>query len=172
MSTLAAQAISTRRLDLLPLRVEHAEEMAAVLSDPALHTFIGGTPDTPGALRSRYQRMTAGSPDPAVSWLNWVIRLRDEADLTGTVQATVSPSGHGRIAEIAWVVGTPWQGRGFATEAAQGLIGWLSRQPVHTVIAHIHPEHRASAAVATAAGLTPTDERHDGEIQWHRSISL
>ncbi|MFD8544739.1 GNAT family N-acetyltransferase [Streptomyces sp. NPDC059649] len=170
MSTLAAKAISTRRLDLLPLHVEHAEEMAAVLSDPALHAFTGGAPDTPQALRSRYQRMTAGSPDPAVRWLNWVIRLRDESCLTGTVQATVSPSGHGPIAEIAWVVGTPWQGRGIATEAARGLVGWLSRQPVHIVIAHIHPEHRASAAVATAAGLTPTDEWHDGEIRWHRSI--
>ncbi|WP_246203349.1 GNAT family N-acetyltransferase [Streptomyces tailanensis] len=71
MNPLTAQAISTRRLDLLPLHVEHAEEMAAVLSDPALHAFIGGTPDTPQALRSRYQRLTAGSPDPAVSWLNW-----------------------------------------------------------------------------------------------------
>ncbi|GGS61325.1 hypothetical protein GCM10010270_35370 [Streptomyces violaceus] len=70
MSTFAAQAISTSRLDLLPLHIEHAEEMAAALSDPALHTFIGGTPATPQALRSRYQRMTAGSPDPDVSWLN------------------------------------------------------------------------------------------------------
>lgn len=170
MRTLAAQAISTRRLDLLPLHVEHAQEMAAVLSDPGLHTFVGGTPDTPQALRSRYQRMTAGSPDPAVSWLNWVIQLRDRSCLTGTVQATVSSSGHGPIAEIAWVVGTPWQGRGIATEAARGLVDWLSRQPVHSVIAHIHPEHRASAAVATAAGLTPTDEWHDGEIRWHRII--
>ncbi|PNE39953.1 MULTISPECIES: GNAT family N-acetyltransferase [Streptomyces] len=170
MSTLVAQAISTRRLDLLPLHVEHAAEMAAALSDPALHTFIGGTPDTPQALRSRYQRMTAGSPDPTVSWLNWVIRLRDESCLTGTLQTTVSPTGHGPIAEVAWVVGTPWQGRGIATEAARGLVDWLSRQPVHTVIAHIHPEHRASAAVATAAGLTPTDEWHEGEIRWHRSI--
>ncbi|MFJ5531669.1 GNAT family N-acetyltransferase [Streptomyces sp. NPDC093261] len=170
MSTLAAQAISTRRLELLPLHVEHAEEMAAVLSDPALHTFIGGTPDTPQALRSRYQRMTAGSPDPAVSWLNWVIRFRDEACLMGTVQATVSPSGHGLIAEMAWMVGTPWQGRGIATEAARGLVDWLSRLPVHTVIAHIHPEHRASAAVATAAGLTSTGEWHEGEIRWHRSL--
>ncbi|MEV7678140.1 GNAT family N-acetyltransferase [Streptomyces sp. NPDC088341] len=170
MSTLAAQVISTSRLGLLPLHVEHAEEMAAVLSDPALRTFIGGTPDTPQALRSRYQRMTAGSPYPAVSWLNWVIRLRDEYCLTGTVQATVSPSGHGHIAEIAWVVGTPWQGRGIATEAARGLLDWLSRQPVHTIIAHIHPDHRASAAVATAVGLTPTAEWHEGEIRWSRSI--
>ncbi|MFJ8593500.1 GNAT family N-acetyltransferase [Streptomyces sp. NPDC093598] len=170
MSTLKAHAISTRRLDLLPLHVEHTEEMAAVLSDPALHTFIGGTPDTPQTLRSRYQRMTAGSPDPAVSWLNWVVRLRDELCLTGTVQATVSPSGRGLIAEIAWVVGTPWQGRGIATEAAQGLVDWLSRRPVHAVIAHIRPDHRASAAVATAAGLTPTDQWHEDEIRWHRSI--
>ncbi|MBL3670897.1 GNAT family N-acetyltransferase [Streptomyces sp. M2CJ-2] len=169
MSALQAQAISTRRLDLLPLDVEHAEEMAAVLSDPALHTFIGGTPDTPQALRSRYQRLAAGSPDPAVSWLNWVIRLRDASCLTGTVQATVSPSGHGPLAEIAWVVGTPWQGRGIAGEAARGLVAWLSLQPVRTVIAHIHPDHRASAAVATAAGLTATDERHEGEIRWSRS---
>ncbi|OIJ95269.1 GNAT family N-acetyltransferase [Streptomyces colonosanans] len=170
MSKFAAQVIGTRRLDLLPLDVEHAEEMAVVLSDPALHTFIGGTPDTPQALRSRYRRMTAGSPDPAVIWLNWVIRLRDESCLTGTVQATVSPSGHGLLAEIAWVVGTPWQRRGIATEAARGLVDWLSRQPVHTVIAHIHPEHRASAAVAKVAGLAPTDEWHDGEIRWHWSI--
>ncbi|MFI8892100.1 GNAT family N-acetyltransferase [Streptomyces paradoxus] len=170
MSTLAAQDIGTRRLDLLPLRVEHAEEMAAVLSDPALHSFIGGTPDTPQALRSRYRRLTAGSPDPAVSWLNWVIRLRDESCLTGTVQATVGPSGHGTVAEVAWMVGAPWQGRGIAVEAARGLVDWLGGQPVHVVVAHIHPGHRASAAVATAAGLTPTDAWHDGEVRWQRSI--
>ncbi|MGW6641687.1 GNAT family N-acetyltransferase [Streptomyces iakyrus] len=170
MSALAAQGIGTRRLDLLPLRVEHAEEMAVVLSDPALHTFIGGIPDTPQALLSRYRRITAGSPDPAVSWLNWVIRLREESCLTGTVQATVSPSGRGTVAEVAWVVGAPWQGRGIAAEAARGLVSWLGRQPVDAVVAHIHPEHRASASVATAAGLTPTDEWHDGERRWHLGV--
>jgi RimJ/RimL family protein N-acetyltransferase len=152
-------AIRTERLELLPLRVEHAGEMAEVLSDPALRTFIGGTPDTPEALRSRYERVTAGSPDPAVSWLNWVIRLPAEDCLTGTVQATVN----GTTAEIAWVVGTPWQGRGIAAEAVRELVAWL---PVRTIIAHIHPDHQASAAVATAAGLAPTDEQHDGEIRW------
>ncbi|MEU0632792.1 GNAT family N-acetyltransferase [Streptomyces sp. NPDC005989] len=170
MSTITARAISTRRLDLLPLHVEHAAEMAGVLSDPALHAFVGGVPDTPQTLRSRYQRVIAGSPDPTVSWLNWVMRLRDESCLTGTVQATISSSNQGLLAEIAWVTGTPWQGRGIATEAARGLVDWLSQQPVQTVIAHIHPEHQASAAVATAAGLTPTDEWHEGEIRWRRSI--
>jgi RimJ/RimL family protein N-acetyltransferase len=170
VNPIATEAIGTERLNLLPLRVEHAEEMAMVLSDPALHTFIGGTPDTSQVLRSRYQRMVAGSPDPTVAWRNWVIQLRDEARLTGTVQATISLSGHGAIAEIAWVVGTPWQGRGIATEATQGLLAWLSAQCVQTAIAHIHPDHLASAAVATACGLTPTDDWHDGEIRWSRRI--
>jgi RimJ/RimL family protein N-acetyltransferase len=169
MSTISAEPISTQRLDLLPLRVEHAEEMAQVLADPALHTFTGGTPDTVQTLRERYRRMIAGPPDPAVSWLNWVIRLRAESCLTGTVQATITPSDHGPTAEIAWVVGSPWQGRGIATEAARGLVGWLGRAPVRVVTAHIHPDHRASAAVATAAGLSPTGEWRDGEIRWRRA---
>ncbi|WP_433182425.1 GNAT family N-acetyltransferase [Actinoallomurus sp. CA-150999] len=170
MNAVRAEVIATRRLDLMPLLVEHADEMAVVLSDPALYTFIGGAPDTPQDLRSRYERMAAGAPDPAVRWLNWVIRLREAACLTGTVQATVSPSGRGLVSEIAWVVGTPWQGRGIATEAARGLVAWLGEQPVESVIAHIHPEHQASAAVATAAGLAPTDERQEGEIRWYRGI--
>ena len=169
MSSFVAEPISTSRLDLLPLLVEHADEMARVLADPTLHRYTGGSPDTPQTLRSRYRRMTAGSPDPAVSWLNWVILLRDDACLTGTVQATVGPSSHGHTAEIAWVVGTPWQGRGFATEAARGLVDWLGRQSVPDVIAHIHPDHQASAAVATAAGLVPTNESHDGEVRWRRA---
>ncbi|MEU6879258.1 GNAT family N-acetyltransferase [Streptomyces sp. NPDC046712] len=163
--TLQPETVPTPRLTLLPLAVEHAEEMAGVLADPVLHTFIGGTPPTAQDLRARYTRQVAGSPDPAVSWCNWVVRLQDEGCLTGTVQATVD----GReAAEIAWVVGAPWQGRGIATEAVRGLVAWLTAQGVRTVVAHIHPDHTASAAVATAAGLTPTDEWHDGEVRWRR----
>ncbi|MFC8126960.1 GNAT family N-acetyltransferase [Streptomyces sp. NPDC057302] len=168
-----AQEIRTARLDLVPLQVEHADEMADVLADPALHAFIGGSPDDPQALRARYRRMTAGSPDPAVSWCNWVLRLRDEGCLAGTVQATAGPAdgGEGLVAEIAWVVGTPWQGRGLAVEAARGLVEWLAgRRAVHGVIAHVHPDHRASAAVAAAAGLAPTHEWQDGEVKWQRLL--
>ena len=158
--------ISTDRLDLLPLAVGHAAEMAKVLSDTDLHTFTGGAPASPDALRSRYQRLVAGSPDPDVCWRNWVIRLREDGCLVGTVQATITRSPSGSTAEIAWVVGTAWQKRGIASEAARALVGWLGEQRVRTVIAHLHPDHHASANVASAVGLTPTGRRHDGEIRW------
>ena len=167
------EEVKTARLDLVPLRVEHAAEMADVLADPALHTFIGGAPLGPDELLARYERLVAGSPDPDVTWLNWVIRLREGGGrLCGTVQATISPSetDDGPVAEIAWVVGTPWQGRGIAGESARGLVDWLGLLPLHAVIAHIHPGHHASAAVAASAGLAPTDEVHDGETEWARVL--
>ncbi|MEO3974542.1 GNAT family N-acetyltransferase [Streptomyces sp. CAU 1734] len=165
MDTVPAGTITTGRLDPVPLRAADAGEMFPVLSDPAPRTFTGGTPDPLPEPRARYLRMTAGSPDPAVTWLNWVIRLRAESRAAGTVQATIGPSGDGPAAEIAWVVGTPWQRRGIATEAARALVDWLGRHSVAAVVAHVHPGHRASAAVAAAAGLRPTGEWHDGELR-------
>lgn len=166
MDAMKIRTIETGRLSLVPLAVEHADEMAEVLSDPALHVFIGGAPHSPQALRARYERLVTGSPEPSVTWWNWVIRLREEKRLTGTVQATITAAERGRAAEVAWVVGTAWQGRGIATEAARGLVVWLQEQGVQGICAHIHPDHHASAAVATAVGLAPTGHWHEGEIRW------
>ncbi|MEU2149735.1 GNAT family N-acetyltransferase, partial [Streptomyces globisporus] len=89
--------------------------------------------------------------------------------LAGYVQATV----RGPRAEIAWVVGTPWQGRGYASEAAQGLAAHLvSAGGVRELVAHIHPDHAASAAVAVAAGLGPTGGWEDGERRWAGSVTV
>ncbi|MFI8826269.1 GNAT family N-acetyltransferase [Streptomyces sp. NPDC053431] len=151
------------RLDLEPLRLDHAAETARALADPALHTFIGGAPLPEPELRARYERLLAGPPDPTTtSWCNWVLRLRETGAAVGTVQATVTPGG----AEIAWVVGTPWQGRGLAREAAVLLAAWLRERGAPALVAHVHPEHHASAAVARAAGLAPTEQFEDGERRW------
>jgi hypothetical protein len=116
-----AEVIVTRRLTLLPLAPHYAEEMAVVLGDPALHRYIGGAPLGVEELRARYVRLAAGSGQADVAWCNWVVRLDAEDRLAGTVQATVT----GARAEVAWVVGAAWQGRGIATEAARGMVGWL-----------------------------------------------
>lgn len=157
-------ALAGDRLDLLPLAPAHADEMARVLADPDLHRFTGGAPLAPDALRARYERLAAGSPDPAVVWCNWVLRARTGRGLVGTVQATITPARD--LAELAWVVGAPWQGRGFAVEAAGALATWLRGLPVGRLVAHVHPDHAASAAVAAACGLEATAHRRDGEIRW------
>ncbi|WP_329424803.1 GNAT family N-acetyltransferase [Streptosporangium sp. NBC_01495] len=162
-----AEPVRTARLTLEPLAVHHAAEMAEVLGDPALHAFIGGSPETPRQLRDRYARLvTAPPPGRDESWLNWVIRLDDPDGgsdrLVGYVQATVTRD----RAVVAWVVGTPWQGRGIAGEAAVALVAWLREHGTAVIVATIHPDHAASSAVARRAGLSPTDGRVDGEVVW------
>ncbi len=152
--------IATERLRLLPLQIEYAVPMADVLSDPSLYTFTGGEPPTVAELEARYRRQLAGPDTQDEQWLNWVVEY-DES-LIGYVQATIT----GGTAEIAWVIGTAWQGRGFAKEAAQGLITWLRAQKADRIIAHVHPDHTASAAVAAAIGLARTDVQEDGEDLW------
>jgi RimJ/RimL family protein N-acetyltransferase len=162
-----ATLLTGRRLVLEPLQPDHADEMAVVLDDPALHEYAGGAPATAEELRRRYATLTGGrSPDGSECWLNWVVRHRADSLAVGFVQATVTRAADQFSADVAWVIGTAQQHQGFAQEAAALMVSWLRRQGAASIVAHIHPEHRASAAVAQRIGLTPTGDLFDGEVRW------
>ncbi|MFI7031708.1 GNAT family N-acetyltransferase [Microbispora rosea] len=159
------ETISAARLTLRPLTAQDADEMAEVLAGEELYAFIGGAAPTLPELRARYAALEARrSPDGRQEWLNWIIRRDTDGRAVGYVQATVVDEG--RRAEVAWVVGTAWQGRGYASEAAAALAGWLRARGVARIEAHIHPDHHASMAVAGRIGLLPTDRIEDGERLW------
>ena len=166
MAPTPTSTIETDRLRLDPLRVGDAEEMAVALADPVLYHFIGGAPPTPMELRHLYERWIAGPSREGEAWHNWAVRLTADEALVGHVQATVT--GHAREADIAWILGTPWQGRGYATEAAIALIRWLEDAGIGRITAHVNPLHSASSRVAERAGLDPTDELEGGEVVWRR----
>ena len=167
-----AAPLESRRFLLEPLRVEHAEEAVTVFDDERLHTYIGDAPATLEQLRSRFARQTLGhSADGTEDWLNWMVRDQATGGIVGTVQSTVCHGGEHHdglrlVAEVAWVVATPFQGRGVATEAAGAMISWLREKGVDEVIAHIHPDNLASIGVARALALRPTTIVHDGELRW------
>ena len=158
--------ITTDRLVLHRLRVTDADEMVAVLADPVLHEFTGGRPATLEELNERYVSWVEGSGSATELWLNWIVRRRDDEAAIGTVQATVVGPHEQPEASVAWTIGTPWQRHGYASEATCGLVEWLSNQGIDSVVAHIHPDHVASAAVAARAGMHATDDVVDGEIVW------
>jgi RimJ/RimL family protein N-acetyltransferase len=163
-----ADTITTERLLLTPLRAADADELVEVLADPRLHEFTGGRPGTLEELRARYAAMTAGPDRPGELWRNWVVRRRADDRPVGTVQATLYRHQAGWSAEVAWVVGVLYQGQGYAAEAARALVAWLAGRDVGEVVAHIHPDHAASAGVARRAGLHPTGDLVDGEVVWRR----
>jgi RimJ/RimL family protein N-acetyltransferase len=164
---MATDRLSSARLRMVPLTVADAAEMVGVLSGTALYAFTGGGPPGLDELRARYARQAAGrSPDGRAEWRNWILRREPGGEAVGYVQATIFSAV--RRAEIAWVVGLPWQGQGYATEAARALVGWLDACGVGVIQAHIHPEHAASAAVAHRAGLRPSGVVEEGEQLWLR----
>ena len=152
----------------------HADEMVTLLADRALYAFYDDEASpTLGELRARYARQSVGrSADGSEVWHNWILRVRASGEVAGFVQATVRRS-DGRVrAELAWVVGTAYQGRGYATEAARAARdaisgpGSASGDDATVVEAHISPGHAASEAVARHLGLHPTATVDDGETLW------
>ncbi|RLP73221.1 N-acetyltransferase [Mycetocola tolaasinivorans] len=162
---MSPSTFSTARLDAEPLTPDHATEAFDVLNSIELHRYIGGEPLTHEALTARYARLSAGSPaDVSDVWANWLLRERVSGHLIGTVQATISVD-QGSAA-IAWVVGVEFQRRGFASEAARGLVEWLSTHGIARLEAYIHPENLGSNGVAQALGLERTGLFEDGEEIW------
>ncbi len=145
----AEQALRTARLSLTPLIDADAAPLAAVLDDPVLWTYVGGEAETAATFRRR-------AADTAPGRFNWVVR---QPEVAGYVQASVA----GGVAWLAWVIGTGFQGRGYATEAAAAIrdhVGVPAR-------AAISEHNLASEAVARKIGLTPGDERVGDERVWH-----
>lgn len=157
----------TPRLDLDPLQVDDAPDVSHALADPALYTVIGGEPPDAERLRTRFAAMLAGPEDPDETWHNWTLRLRPDATVVGSAQATV----HGSTADLAWMVGTPWQRRGLATEAASAVADRLLAEGVTTLRAFVAPGHVASEGVARRVGLRPTGQHDDdGEQRWELTV--
>jgi RimJ/RimL family protein N-acetyltransferase len=160
--------IHTARLELRQIRKEDAVMMFDVLNDPLLYTFTSDAPPPSiGALAEIYERRELGkSPDGNEIWLNWLLFEKNLKRPIGYVQASVTIS----HADLAWVVGTRWQSRGYATEAATAMIDWLKRIGVGQFRACIHPDHMASQTVAKNIGLYRTENIEKGEEVWILSM--
>ena len=141
--------------------------MIEVLADPSLYDYTGGEIPSLKLLEERYAAQAVGhSADGSQWWLNWVVIKRDIGRPVGYVQATVEYDGSTLVADIAWVVSPNWEGQGVASEATRAMVAWLRSNGVHSLTAHIHPDHQASMKVAQNQALHATSSKKDGETRW------
>jgi RimJ/RimL family protein N-acetyltransferase len=163
----ASEPIISARLLLEPLSVEHAPSMIEVLADPSLYEYTGGEVPSLELLEKRFAAQAVGHSDAGSQWwLNWVVIKRDIGGPVGYVQATVEDVGSRLVADIAWVISPNWHGRGIASEATRAMVAWLRSNGVHSLTAHIHPNHQASMKVAQNQALHATSTKKDGETRW------
>lgn len=146
---------STRRLQARPVVAADADELGPLLDDEALYAHIARPANHgPGLAGWLRQQESRHSPSGAALWLTWI--LRSDGAGVGYVQATVT----GDEAELAWLIGSAWQRRGYAAEAAVGLVTWLyDALGVRRVHAMVPDGHVASERVALHVGMRPTGLR-------------
>ncbi len=139
-------------IDLEPLRRDHAPAMFEGLADPAGYLFLPGDPPASiEALRSRYDRLVVGrSLDGAETWLNWVVRDRENDALIGYTQATIRV----RRAEVAYhIFPVRWR-QGFATAALRATLAKLfASTSIDEVQALVDTRNVASIALLRGLGF-------------------
>jgi len=189
-----------RRISANPLTVSKAKVTASV--ETARLSLVPGSPDLSVALIDGLDafnaistiRLAEGYRDFLVSdhvseaWLT-ALRTRAEADVwqdgffileresglaIGTAAFVGPPDASGTV-EIAYAIVPTFEGRGFATEAAGGLIRYAEGTGrVHRIRAHTLPESNASTRVLEKCGFERVgvvEDPEDGIIwRWERRV--
>jgi ribosomal-protein-alanine N-acetyltransferase len=147
------RVLATDRLVLEPQLSAHADEMFAVLGDPAIYEYENEPPPSLEWLRERFARLESRtSADGSQQWLNWVIRLPASVAI-GYAQATVHADGR---AEIAYVLASRHWGRGLASEAVRAMLGELvAHHGARTFSAVLKRANRRSLRLLERLGFAP-----------------
>jgi RimJ/RimL family protein N-acetyltransferase len=112
-------------------------------------------PATLADLEALFARWNSGSPDPRVSWLNWMAIERSTKARIGLIQATLDLDA--RTATIGYSIFTRFQGRRFAREAAEATIARLrARGGIDRAVLEISEPNQFSRAVAASLGFELT----------------
>src|SRR5260221_12817778 len=151
--------LASSRLTLEPQAAAHAEEMFAVLSDPAIYEYENEPPASLEWLRARFAKLESRlSANGREQWLNWVIRL-PTSELIGYVQATLHPNDR---AAIAYELSSAYWGRGLARQAVQAMISELvGHYQVRSLSSVLKRENFRSMRLLERLGFSPAPpEQH------------
>ena len=160
------RSIKTQRLELEPLQEKHARQMFEVLSDVVLYQHIDEKPPVSIEwLAQRYRKLESQkSPDGTEHWLNWVIRTETK-EVVGFVQATVYQD---HSANIAFMLGSTFWGRGFANESTVAVLDELVQSySVNRYFATVAVENSKSLSLLRRLGFSEANSSvyHHGTIK-------
>ena len=150
--------IESERLLLRPFRSDDAPQVQRLAGAPEIAAAVLGIPHPypDGVAEEWIERQAA---DPAMH--HFAITLRDSGSLIGAIGLDVEDP-HDR-AELGYWIGVPYWGNGYATEAAQMVVGYaFDTLQLHRVYAFHFANNPASGAVLRKIGMT-----HEGTRRGH-----
>ena len=157
-TALGPSEITTPRLRLRPLRRRDAALIGLHASDRRVAWMTATIPHPypPGQAEAFVERTLS----PVATEIVWAIDAGadDENGLIGVVRLTRRPEGE---AEINYWVAPAFWGTGYASEAAEAVVGFAAEAGLREVVARVFQDNPASVKVLLRAGFAYTG---DGEV--------
>ncbi|MDT8066703.1 MAG: GNAT family N-acetyltransferase [Terriglobia bacterium] len=161
----SSAVIETERLLLRQLVPEDFEAIRRIHSDPEVMAIYGGVFTEQGT-RDFIQRNIDRYAKDGVGF--YAITLRDAGELIGCGGIIMQPTDQGIEPEIGYQVRRDQQGRGYATEMAQGCMQYAFEVlKADHIISLIRPDNMPSRRVAEKNGLVV-----DREFLWREQLHL
>lgn len=157
--------IVSERVVLRRFRMDDLQTLVAYRSIPEVARFQGWeSPYTQAEGEDMISRMMGRHPDTPGEWFQFAVALRSNGNLIGECGAKTLDE-DSRQAEMGYTLAPAHQGRGYATEAAAALLGYLfATRGKHRVIAYCDPRNAASERVLRRLGMRR--EGHMIESTW------
>jgi RimJ/RimL family protein N-acetyltransferase len=143
--------IETGRLRLRAFRAADLDAYASMCADPEVMRFVGdgGPVDRDAAWR---QMALYLGHWPLRGFGMWALEERESGSLVGRA-GYLHPEGWPG-AELGWLLGRAWWGRGLATEACRAALTQRASFGIERLISLIRPGNVRSLAVARRLGAT------------------
>jgi RimJ/RimL family protein N-acetyltransferase len=159
---LIAPILTTQRLSIEPMSMDHWEDYAAAWADPRMTEFIGGEP------RSRnisWGKMLQGiGLWPLFGYGYWSFVERDSGQFVGNGGLAQFERGIPELdgyPEAGWAFAPDAWGKGYATEAMTAILEWADENALPETRCIIDPGNAASHKVAAKLGFEKFAESHD-----------
>ncbi len=143
--------LETGRLILRGYKPEDFEPFAAFMADEDVMRYLSGAPM---ARNDAWRNLASLIGHWALRGYGmWAVERKSDGAFIGRIGLN-NPEGWPGL-EVGWTLGKPYWGQGYATEAARAALHYaFMTQPDERIISVIHPENRASQAVAARLGET------------------
>lgn len=144
-------SIKTKRLILRAFEENDAEPLYHILAqEDVLRYFPNPAPPSKEKTIGLVRKQLEQWEQYGYAW--WAVTLPSNPDLLGWCGLQFLPE-TGET-EVGYLLGKPWWGKGYATEAASASIGFAFNDlDMEQIIALVHPENQASIHVIEKIGM-------------------
>lgn len=146
--------LETERLTLHPFNPSHYDGLRIMESDPEIMRYISnGVVKTPDETRETIARVMQRWEKYGFSW--WALKEKQSGQLVGAACLQYLENIEGAPLEIGWRLIAGHHGKGYATEAARGIIDFaVNTVGTSYLVAVADPDNQASQRVMQRLGMT------------------